>query len=259
VLPAATHGRLRQIVQAVRDRPTVLRQWGLERRAGGYGLRVMLAGPPGTGKTMAVGAIAAELQLDVYRVDLSQTVSKYIGETEKNLDRIFDAAVAANAVLFFDEADALFGKRSEVKDAHDKYANVETAYLLQRVESYPGIVFLATNLSRNLDSAFSRRIHFVVEFSMPDHEERARLWSGMLHGVPVQADVDLEFAARQFALSGGDIRNVVLDAAFRAARDGGAVAMRHLVAALRVQLVKSGRAPSGTEFRQYVRLLDAAD
>jgi SpoVK/Ycf46/Vps4 family AAA+-type ATPase len=257
VLPPVTIRRLRDIVHAIRDRHLVFGDWGFSRRSGGFGLRILFAGPSGTGKTMAAATIAHELGVDIYRIDISQTVSKYIGETEKNLDKIFHAATHANAILFFDEADALFGKRSEVKDAHDRYSNIETAYLLQKLEEYQGVVFLASNLSRNIDSAFSRRLNFVVDFPPPDKQDRERLWRLMLaSGAPVSNDVDIAFLAAQFPLTGGDIRNVTLDAAFLAARsDERSVTMKSLIVALGRQVTKQGRAPSAAEFKQHHELL----
>jgi SpoVK/Ycf46/Vps4 family AAA+-type ATPase len=205
-------------------------EWGFEQRiASGKGLKALFAGPSGTGKTMTAGVMARERGLDLYKIDLSAIVSKYIGETEKNLDRIFRAAQCSNAILFFDEADALFGKRSEVKDAHDRYANVEVAYLLQKIEEYEGVVILASNLSKNIDEAFSRRMHYVVEFPLPDDKHRELLWRGMFPPeVPLGADVDVRFLAKQFPLAGGDIKKVALDAAFLAAQDGQVVTMRQL-------------------------------
>ncbi|MDH4165481.1 MAG: ATP-binding protein [Gammaproteobacteria bacterium] len=257
ILPPSVARRLQDIVRAIRDRRVVFGDWGYARLAGGFGLRVLFAGPSGTGKTMAAATVARELDIDIYRVDISQTVSKYIGETEKNLDRIFNAAATSNAILFFDEADALFGKRSEVKDAHDRYSNIETSYLLQKIEDYQGIVFLASNLSRNMDTAFSRRLNFVLEFPLPDRGDRERLWRSMLSGTaPLAADIDFAFLASQFTLSGGEIRNVVLDAAFLAARGAERrVSMKDLIVALGRQLTKQGRAPSVTEFKQHHGLL----
>jgi hypothetical protein len=257
VLPPVTIRRLRDIVHAIRDRHMVFGEWGFSRRTGGFGLRILFAGPSGTGKTMAAATIARELGVDIYRIDISQTVSKYIGETEKNLDKIFHAATYSNAILFFDEADALFGKRSDVKDAHDRYSNIETAYLLQKIEEYQGVVFLASNLSRNIDSAFSRRLNFVVDFPLPDKQDRERLWRLMLaSGAPVAADVDFAFLATQFTLTGGDIRNVTLDAAFLAAQSSErSVTMKNLIVALGRQLAKQGRAPSSAEFKHHHELL----
>jgi SpoVK/Ycf46/Vps4 family AAA+-type ATPase len=208
---------------------------------------------------MAAGIIARELALDLYKIDLSGIVSKYIGETEKNLDRIFRAARAANAILFLDEAEAILGKRSEVKDAHDRYANIEVAYLLQKLEEHDGIVILATNLKRNIDDAFNRRMQYVIDFPRPDQAERERIWRGMFPPqCPLGADVDFGFLAHQFDLAGGDIRNVALDAAFLAARDGGVINMTVIVDALARQLAKQGKTPTGTDFRQYQRLLPKA-
>ena len=183
-------------------------------------------------------------------------MSKYIGETEKNLDRAFDTARAANAILFIDEADALFGKRSEVKDAHDRYANVETAYLLQKMEDHDGVVILATNLANNIDSAFSRRMHYVVEFPLPDVQRRELLWRGMFPPeAPLAVDVDFSFLARQFAFAGGDIRNVVLDAAYGAAQSRDAISMRHILKAVARQYAKKGQVVGAAELREYGSLM----
>jgi SpoVK/Ycf46/Vps4 family AAA+-type ATPase len=257
ILPPGVVRRLQDIVLAIRNRHVVFGDWGYARLAGGFGLRVLFAGPSGTGKTMAAATVARELGIDIFRVDISQTVSKYIGETEKNLDRIFNAAATSNAILFFDEADALFGKRSEVKDAHDRYSNIETSYLLQKIEDYQGIVFLASNLSRNMDTAFARRLNFVLDFPLPEKADRERLWRSMLDGaMPLADDIDFGFLAAQFTLSGGEIRNVVLDAAFHAARGGErGLAMENLIVALGRQLTKQGRAPSATEFKQHHSVL----
>jgi SpoVK/Ycf46/Vps4 family AAA+-type ATPase len=217
---------------------------------------VLFAGGSGTGKTMTAGVIAADLGLDLYRIDLAGVVSKYIGETEKNLDRIFAAAHLSNAILFFDEADALFGKRSEVKDAHDRYANIEVAYLLQKMEEHDGAVILASNLSKNIDAAFSRRMHYVVDFPLPDETYRERLWRSMFsERAPLGPCVDLRFLATHFQLAGGDIRNVALDAAFLAAQDGRIITMRHLVMAMARQTMKQGKVPSPSDFKQYHALI----
>jgi SpoVK/Ycf46/Vps4 family AAA+-type ATPase len=191
---------------------------------------------------MAAQVIANELGLDLYRVDLSTVVSKYIGETEKNLERIFEEAQNSNAILFFDEADAIFGKRSEVKDAHDRYANLEISYLLQRMEVYDGVAILATNLRANLDDAFTRRLQFSVHMPFPEEAYRLRIWRTLFPpGVPRAADVDLELLARRFRLAGGNIRNVIVSAAYLAAADGRAVTMVHLLHATRRELQKMGR------------------
>ncbi|HEY0430283.1 MAG TPA: ATP-binding protein [Pyrinomonadaceae bacterium] len=257
VLPRVTAQRVREIAAAIKHRHTVYSDWGFAGRIStGQGLKALFAGPSGTGKTMTAGVIARELGLALYKIDLSAIVSKYIGETEKNLDAIFRAAQSSNAMLFFDEADALFGKRSEVKDAHDRYANIEVAYLLQKIEEYEGVVILASNLSKNIDDAFARRMHYVVEFPLPDEHHRERLWRGMLPPqVPLGEDVDLQFIARQFAITGGDICNVALDAAFLAAQDGRVVNMKQLIQALARQMLKQGRIPSPTDFKQYHALI----
>ena len=259
ILPAPTMVRLRDFAAAIRDRAVVLDQWGFGRRATrARGVSALFAGASGTGKTMAASVIARELALDLFVIDLSGVVSKYIGETERNLDKVFRAARDAGAILFFDEADALFGKRSEVKDAHDRYANIEVAYLLQQLDSHDGIVILATNLSRNLDAAFSRRMRYVVEFPLPGELDRLRLWRGIFPAeAPLDADVDLAFLAANFPLAGGDIRNVALEAAYLAAADSrGTIAMRHLVRAMARQLAKQGKTPSAADFRHFVALLD---
>jgi SpoVK/Ycf46/Vps4 family AAA+-type ATPase len=257
ILPRLTFQRVKEIAAAIRHRHLVYSEWGFGKRIGaGLGLKVLFSGPSGTGKTMTAGVIARDFGLDLYKIDLSSIVSKYIGETEKNLDRIFRAAKSSNAILFFDEADALFGKRSEVKDAHDRYANIEVAYLLQKIEEYEGVVILASNLSKNIDEAFSRRMHCVVEFPLPDETHREQLWRGMFPPeVPLGNDVDFQFLAKQFPIAGGDIRNVALDAAFLAAQDGRVVTMRELAKALARQMIKQGKVPSTTDFKQYHALI----
>ena len=233
VLPADPKAQLREICSQAECRPKVYGEWGFDRKLSlGKGLNVLFAGPPGTGKTMAAEVIAHELRLDLYRIDLSQVVSKYIGETEKNLDRIFTAAENSNAILFFDEADALFGKRSEVRDSHDRYANIEISYLLQKMEEYQGISILATNLRQNLDEAFVRRLQAIVEFPFPDEEYRRRIWETVFpQKTPLADDVRFDLLAREVRLAGGNIKNMALAAAFYAAADGGIVCSAHLIQA----------------------------
>ncbi len=257
VLPRHIFRQLRDVCTAERYRQTVYGKWGFDQRlTAGKGLNVLFCGSSGTGKTMAAGIVARELGLDLYRIDLSIVVSKYIGETEKQLNLIFREAKTSNAVLFFDEADALFGKRSEVKDAHDRYANVEIAYLLQKMEEYEGIVILATNLRRNMDDAFMRRIQHVIEFPFPDAEHRERIWKSILPpGAPVAKDIDFGFLARQFELAGGNIRNIALAAAFYAAEEGAPIRMEHCVVATALEMQKTGRLPSRAEFRDYYDLI----
>jgi SpoVK/Ycf46/Vps4 family AAA+-type ATPase len=222
----------------------------------GKGLNVLFAGDSGTGKTMAAEIIATDLGLELYKVDLSTLVSKYIGETEKNLDRIFTAAREANAILFFDEADAIFGKRSEVKDAHDRYANIEVGYLLQKMEEYDGVVILATNLKKNIDDAFVRRLHMTIDFPFPEEEDRMRIWQKVFPPeAPLDPDVDLRFLARQFKVTGGNIRNIALLAAFLAAEDGSDIGMSQIVRALRREYQKLGKLVTQSDFGEYLPLV----
>jgi ATP-dependent 26S proteasome regulatory subunit len=243
ILPKDQLGLLYEIVDTVHERPKVLEEWGVAKKlAASAGVTVLFAGPPGTGKTMAAEVIAGQLRLDLYKIDLSTVVSKYIGETEKNLERIFSEAQSSNAILFFDEADALFGKRSEVKDAHDRYANIEISYLLQRMEVYDGVTILATNLRANLDEAFTRRLQFAVDFPFPEEEYRLRIWETLFpKDVPCSSDIDLPLLAHRFKLAGGNIRNIIVNAAFLAAADGGLLTMGHFFHSTRRELQKMGR------------------
>jgi hypothetical protein len=253
VLPQRQQELLRSISAFLRHRDLVLSEWGYERTvARSQGLNVLFAGESGTGKTMAAQVLACELGLDLYRIDLAATVSKYIGETEKNLDRIFAAAEGSNAILFFDEADALFGRRSEVRDSHDRYANIEVAYLLQRMDSYPGAVVLATNFRQNLDDAFLRRLDFVIDFPFPEADDRRRIWQLVLPSqAPLADDLDLDFLANQFRLAGGHIRNASLAAAFAAAEEGCPIGMRHLIQAVALEYTKLGRLTLESEFERF--------
>ena len=242
VLPSDQLTILREIIATVHGRSLVLDKWGVgQKLTASDGVTVLFAGPPGTGKTMAAEIIAAELGLDLYKIDLSTIVSKYIGETEKNLERIFNEATSSNAILFFDEADALFGKRSEVRDSHDRYANIEVSYLLQRMEAYDGVTILATNLRANLDEAFTRRLQFAVDFPFPEEDDRLRIWQALFPPTVPRANLDLVLLARRYKLAGGNIRNVIVSAAFLAATDGGQVTMDHLLHGTRRELQKMGR------------------
>jgi hypothetical protein len=256
VLPDDTMMQLTEIIGRVRQRQRVLGEWGFARLLPlGSGSCALFVGPSGTGKTMAADVVAGELELDLYAVDLATVVSKYIGETEKNLHQIFEAARSANAVLFFDEADAIFGKRSEVRDAHDRYANIEIAYLLQKMEEYQGVAILATNLRENLDDAFLRRLHFVVEFPMPDEADRARMWRKFMPPqAPVDA-IDYDFLARQFRLAGGNIKNIVVSAAYLASTNGGRIGMSHLIRATLREHRKTGRVLAPGDVGPYASLL----
>ncbi|HMP41652.1 MAG TPA: ATP-binding protein, partial [Roseiflexaceae bacterium] len=257
VLPEDQVAQLREICIQVRQRRIVLETWGFDHHlAMGKGVNVLFAGQSGTGKTMAAEIIGADLGLELYKVDLSSMVSKYIGETEKNLDKVFSAAREANAILFFDEADAIFGKRSEVKDAHDRYANIEVGYLLQKMEEYDGVVILSTNLRKNLDEAFIRRLHTTIDFPFPEEPDRLRIWQKAFPAdAPRTADVDLAFLARQFKIAGGNIRNVALLSAFLAAEDGGMIGMAHLIRAMRREYQKLGKLITQTDFGPYYQLI----
>lgn len=258
VLPESKKELLRDIVRRVRFGRTVMEDWGFERCMNrGKGLNVLFSGPPGTGKTMAAEVVANELGMDLYRIDLASVVSKYIGETEKNLSRIFQEAEHADAILFFDEADALFGKRSEVRDAHDRYANIEINYLLQQMDNYEGIAILATNLRQNLDEAFLRRLHVAVEFPVPSSEDRREIWRKSLPSeAPLREDVDLDFLARTFEITGGNIRNISLAAAYLAAEEGAPIAMGHLIRAVQRELEKIGKRTVREEFGAYCHLME---
>jgi hypothetical protein len=238
VLPEPQRQILREIATHVRQRARVYETWGFATKgARGLGISALFAGASGTGKTMAAEVLAHELRLDLYRIDLSQVVSKYIGETEKNLRRVFDAAEEGGAILLFDEADALFGKRSEVKDSHDRYANIEVSYLLQRMEAYRGLAILTTNMKNALDTAFMRRIRFVVQFPFPDAEQRAEIWQRIFPIETPSEELDVSKLAR-LNVAGGNIRNIALNAAFLAADAGEQVRMTHLLRAARTEYAK---------------------
>jgi AAA+ superfamily predicted ATPase len=243
ILPVEQKDQLRQACNQMKYRSLVYGQWGFEQKlAYGKGLSMLFAGPPGTGKTMAAQVVAKELQLELYKIDLSQVISKYIGETEKNLHEIFHEARLSSAILFFDETDALFGKRSEVKDSHDKYANIETAYLLQKMEEYEGISVMATNLLNNIDEAFIRRINYIIKFPFPDEEYREKIWRSMFpKEAPIGEDVDFKYVATKFPIAGGNIKNIALSSAFMAADAGTSISMRHILQAVKHELQKTGK------------------
>ena len=253
VLPPDQMAQLREVCSQARYRHIVYGEWGFDRKLSlGKGLSALFSGPPGTGKSMAAEVIANELGLDLYKIDLSQVVSKYIGETEKNLNRIFAEARAANAIIFFDEADALFGKRSEVRDAHDRYANIEIAYLLQKMDEYEGISILATNLRQNLDTAFTRRLTFTVEFPFPDERSRREIWQSIWpKETQLDRDLDLDFVAGRLKIPGGSVKNIAVAAAFLAAEDRSEVKTVHLLRAARREYEKMGRTGSRAEFGAY--------
>jgi hypothetical protein len=250
VLPPAALEGLQDLALRVRHRDLVLTDWGMRPGGGrGRGVTALFAGDSGTGKTMSAEVIAGHLGLDLYVIDLATVVDKYVGETEKNLERVFGEADGVNGVLLFDEADAIFGKRSEVRDAHDRYANIEVAYLLQRMETFDGLAILTTNLRANLDDAFTRRLDAIVDFPVPDEEQRRLLWERCLGDtVPLAGDVDLDFCARQFELAGGHIRSITVTAAYLAAGRGGRLGMADLMAATQREYRKLGRLLVRAEF-----------
>jgi hypothetical protein len=246
VLPVRSLQQLREVVDRAVHRELVCSTWGMGRPGGGraMGVKCLLTGPPGTGKTLSAEAVACELGVDLYVVDLSQIVDKYVGETEKNLERVFAGAAGINAVLFFDEADALFGKRGDVKGAQDRYANVEVSYLLQRMEQFDGVAILASNMPSNFDEAFMRRLDVIVRFTVPEASHREELWRAHLPPqLPIGDDVDLELLAEALAIPGASIANICLAAAFDSAARGVPVGMAELVVAATRALQKEGRLP----------------
>ena len=251
VLPDDTLAHLHEVTAGIRHRGTVYDEWGFKRRFSlGNGINLLFTGPSGTGKTMAAEIIAGDVGLPMYKLDLSSVLSKYIGETEKNLGRVFDQAERGNAILFFDEADALFGERTEISDSRDRYANVEVDYLLQRMEEHDGCVIMATNLKENIDDAFRRRINATVEFPMPDEAARREIWESIFPDETPVRDVDVAFLAG-FELAGGSIKNVALAAAFMAADEDEPVGMTHLVRALRREFQKTGKLYDSDSFGEY--------
>ena len=261
VLPPRPRRQFEEVARAMRALTEVHYRWGTARAWNESGISVLFAGPPGTGKTMAAEVLAARLGLPLYRIDLSQVVNKYIGETEKNLKRIFDLADVADTILFFDEADSLFGRRTEVKDAHDRYANLEVSYLLQRMERFKGLAILATNRRKDLDDAFLRRLREIIEFPMPDEAERRAIWQGALPEGVDAGDLDLDFLAKQFALAGGHIRSILLNACLQAAEPGAEGQARRLpmaavIVAVKREYDKLGRSVSLSQFGRYAPLIE---
>ena len=257
MLPERQGAQVEQIVIAMGVLTKVHHEWGTARAWNESGLSVLFSGPPGTGKTMAAEAIARAVDMPMFRIDLSQVVNKYIGETEKNLRRLFDAADAADVILFFDEADALFGKRTEVKDAHDRYANLEVSYLLERMERFKGMAILASNRKKDLDEAFMRRLRYVVQFPMPGPEERLRIWHAVLPEAVDSTGLELEFLAERISLSGGHIRSAVFNACLQSADADGppTLEMAAVVRAVKDEFDKLNRAVSRDQFGRYAEHL----
>ncbi|HKS28225.1 MAG TPA: AAA family ATPase [Pyrinomonadaceae bacterium] len=261
ILPADRMVQLREVCAHALHHQRVFEEWGFNRKISrGRGLSVLFVGESGTGKTMAAEIIAGELKLDLYKIDLSCMVSKYIGETEKNLSRIFAAAEESNAVLFFDEADAIFGKRSEVKDSHDRYANIEVNYLLQRMEDYEGTIILASNFQKNIDESFTRRLRFIIEFPFPEADHRRRIWQNMFPpGIPLDPELDWDFLSRKMRLTGGSIKNIALGSAFLAANNSGHIGMKQIISAVKREFQKTGRLCVKADFEQYYELVIAQE
>ncbi len=252
VLPEDQIVQLKTIISHYDNQRKVFEKWGFKKYFQSQGIGLLFTGPPGTGKTMAASILANEMGLDLYRIELSQVVSKYIGETEKNLSRIFQAAEGSGVMLFFDEADAIFGKRTVVKDAHDRYANIEVSYLLQKIEEYDGPVVLASNFRKNIDEAFVRRLRFIVEFSFPDKDIREIIWKKVFPDKsPLGKEIDFTFLAQNFKLSGANIRNIALFAAFFAAEDGGVIVMKHIIQGIKRELRKEGKTFKPLDFGIY--------
>jgi len=259
VMPQAQKTLMQRACGHIKYQHQVYCGWGFEKKISyGRGLSILFAGAPGTGKTMCAQVIANQLNMEMYKINISQIVSKYIGETEKNLQAVFAEARHANCILFFDECDALFGKRSEVKDSHDRNANVEVAYLLQQIEEYDGVCVLATNLIGNIDEAFMRRITYVIRFPFPDAPMRAEIYRRTIPAdAPVSEDIDWDFLARKFELSGGHIKNIVLAGAFMAAGEGEPISMRHLLRAAVSEMKKNEIVVVREELREYADLLES--
>jgi SpoVK/Ycf46/Vps4 family AAA+-type ATPase len=253
VRPAEAMQQLRDIASQVEQRDRVYEQWGFGANLSrGRGIVALFAGPSGTGKTMAAEVLAHRLDLDLYRIDLAGVISKFIGETEKNLKRVFDAAEQSGAILFFDEADALFGKRSEVRDSHDRYANIEINYLLQRMEDYRGLAILATNRKSLLDQAFLRRLRFLIDFPLPSSDDRLRIWRGAFPPQAQMEPLDYELLGR-LEVSGGSITNIALNAAFLAASEQTAIGMNHVLVAARREYSKIDKLMLESEFGRYYK------
>ena len=259
VLPVDRKTLLEDVINFVKNKNEVYYDWGFKEKMGfGNGLNLLFTGESGTGKTMAAQIIANELEMEIYKIDLSVLVSKYIGETEKNINKIFHEAKTSNAIIFFDEADAIFGKRTEIKDAHDRYANVEVSYLLQKLEEHDEIVILASNLKHNIDEAFIRRMHFIVEFPFPDEKERLEIWKNVFpkpYSYLKKDDIDFEFLAGQFKTSGAMIKSIALSAAFLAASESSKIEMKHLIRATKRELEKKGKPILKADFGKYYELI----
>lgn len=258
ILPAPQKELIKNACNLVAYRHLVYNQWGFGSKiAYGRGVNMIFYGPPGTGKTMGAQSVAGELNMEIYRVDMSNVLSKYVGESEKKLGNIFEQGEKSQSILFFDEADALFGKRSEVKDAQDKYANASTAYLLQKIEEYQGVVILATNLLQNFDTAFARRFQFIIEFPMPDTSHRMKIWKSVFpKELPLEESIDFEYLSEQFVFSGSQIKSIALASAFLAAGEQKKLSMRFILESIKREMKKIGKNMIGNDFGKYCSLME---
>lgn len=257
VLDETEKSMIRSACDQIKYRHIVYDEWGMDSRVlYGRGLSMLFAGPPGTGKTMAAQVVANELGLELCKTDLSQIVSKYIGETEKNLNELFNEAKKSNVILFFDETDALFGKRTAVKDAHDKNSNLETSFLLQKMEEYDGITIMTTNYLENIDNAFFRRIGYVIHFAFPDASAREKIWKNMFPSkIPLSSDINFKYLSKNFELTGGSIKNIAVNSAFMAARDEKEIKMEHIIRALIYEIKKQGKNVIKDDLGEYAYLI----
>lgn len=258
ILPAQQKDLIKNACNLVEYRHLVYNKWGFgSKMAYGKGVNMIFYGPPGTGKTMGAQAVAGELNMELYRVDMSNVLSKYVGESEKKLGNIFEQGQKSQSILFFDEADALFGKRSEVKDAQDKYANASTAYLLQKIEEYQGVVILATNLIQNFDTAFARRFQFMIQFPMPDQGHRLEIWKSVFpEELPLEEEIDFEYLAEQFVFSGSQIKNIAVASAFLAAGEQKELSMLFILESIKREMKKIGKNMIGNDFGKYCSLME---
>ncbi len=263
ILPHRQHLQFQEIINAMKSLTEVHYGWGTDRVWNESGISVLFAGPPGSGKTMAAEILAIKLDLPMYRIDLSQVVNKYIGETEKNLKRLFDAADASDLILFFDEADSLFGRRTEVKDAHDRYANLEISYLLERMERFKGLAILATNRKKDLDEAFLRRLRYIIDFPLPEVEERKMIWHQVVPKTVDSSKIDFDFLARQFPLAGGHIRSIIFNACLQSANISnpcqgtfkGQLTMEQIITSVKREYDKLNRSVSLEHFGPYAKIV----
>lgn len=253
ILPTKQKNQLEEIISHYRYSEQVFNKWEFKKFFQSTGINLLFSGASGTGKTMAASILAKELNLELFKIDLSNMVSKYIGETEKNLSTLFNLAQESNIILFFDEADAIFGKRTNIKEAHDRHANIETSYLLQKIEEYEGIVILASNFRENIDEAFIRRLRFIIEFPTPNFKQREAIWNKVLNKEYLKEYINFSFLAKQFKLSGANIRNVALYSAFYASEDNSKIDKIHIIRAIKTELDKTNIIVEDSEFKEFLK------